>query len=158
MGEKQLRLTGSEKVCSGNLEVGGIPVGELTGNQVRILITGHQNCYPFIRIGGTETANTFSHQPCFIILFGSGHDAERILSGFSKIVRLGQEMRVNIKFHVGVCIEDIQEIFRRTVVEIQAVHVLSAAFTQPFKRSELCTYEREDCLLLVTEIKGHVFL
>lgn len=31
MGEKQLRLTGSEKVCSGNLEVGDIAVGEYTG-------------------------------------------------------------------------------------------------------------------------------
>ena len=141
MGKKQLSLTGSEKVCSRNLEVGDIPVGQFTGNLVSILVSGHKNCHPFIWIRGTEITNTFSHNPYFIILFGSGHDAERILSGFNEIVRLGQEMRVNIKLHVGVCVEDIQEIFRRTVVEIQAVHVLSAAFTQPFKRCELCTYE-----------------
>jgi len=141
MGEKQLRLTGSEKVCSGNLEVGDIAVGEYTGYLVGILVPGHKNSHPFSRIQGTEITNTFSHKPYFSVLFGSGHDAERILSGFSKIVRLRQEMRVNIKLHVGVCIEDIQEIFRGTVVEIQAVHVLSTAFTQPFKRCELCAYE-----------------
>ena len=141
MGEKQLRLSGSEKVCSGNLEVGDIADCEFMRNLVGILVPGHKNSHPFIRMRGTKITNTFSHQLHFIVLFRSGHDAERILSGFSKIVRLRQEMRVNIKLHVGVCIEDIQEIFRGTVVEIQAVHVLSTAFTQPFKSCELCAYE-----------------
>ena len=129
MGKKQLSLTGSEKVCSGNLEVGDIAAGKFMRNMVCIHVPGHKNSHSFIRMRGTEITNTFSHKPNFSVLFRSGHDAERIPSGFSKIVRLGQEMRVNIKLYVGVCVEDIQEIFRGTVVEIQAVHVLSAAFT-----------------------------
>ena len=141
MGKKQLSLTGSEKVCSGNLEVGDIAVGEFTGYLVGILVPGHKNSHSFIRMRGTEITNTFSHKPYFSILIRSGHNTERILSGFSKIVRLRQEMSVNIKLHVGICIEDIQEIFRGTIVEIKAVHVLSTAFTQPFKSCELCAYE-----------------
>lgn len=71
MGEKQLCLTGSEKVCSGNLEVGDIAVGEYTGYLVGILVPGHKNSHPFSRIQGTEITNTFSHKPYFSVLSGA---------------------------------------------------------------------------------------
>ena len=50
MGKKQLRLSGSEKVYSGNLEVGDIAVGEFTGYLVGILVPRHKNCHSFIRM------------------------------------------------------------------------------------------------------------
>lgn len=71
MGKKQLRLTGSEKICSRNLEVGDIAVGEYTGYLVGILVPRHKNSHPFSRIQGTETANTFGHQSYFVILSGA---------------------------------------------------------------------------------------
>ena len=70
-----------------------------------------------------------------------GDDGERMVWGLSKIVGVREEMRVKMKVDVGVCIEEMEEIFGGRVVEIEGVDVVWRGLREGLKSWEVWGYE-----------------
>lgn len=151
-GGEGLEVSGSEHVGAGDFEMRDALEGESAADLVGGGVGGDEDGEPF---GGGEGEVVLSHgcgAEAFVLVGGvaSEDEVERLLREVDG--GPGEQVGADVEFVMGVGVEEVEEVFWRTVVLVEVYDVAVAFVFEQFELAYLSTQEGEDGLLLVAEI------